>query len=185
MPIYLIVALGNPGAEHQYDRHNAGFMVAEELRRRHGIPAFRSRFQGLVGEGTIRGQKVALLLPMTFMNLSGRSVAEAVHWYKTPVQQLLVLHDEVELPFGDVRIKEGQGLGGHNGLRSLEQTLGTRDFWRLRVGVGRPAEVRRPLVDYVLEPFSEPKEEVLGLIGRAADLVEEWLAARGGGTCPP
>ncbi len=140
-PVYLIAALGNPGSQYQYHRHNVGFMVGEELRRRHGLPSLRSRFKGLAGEGTIAGQRVALLLPMTFMNLSGTSVGEAVRWYKTPVEQLLVIHDEVELPFGDVRLKEGGGLGGHNGLRSIEQSLGSRDFWRLRVGVGRPASV--------------------------------------------
>lgn len=181
---YLIVALGNPGPAHQYDRHNAGFMVGEEFRRRHGLPALRNRFRGLVGEGTVDGRRVVLLLPMTFMNLSGRSVAEAAGWYKTPVERMLVVHDEVELAFGEVRLKEGQGLGGHNGLRSLEGHLGTREFWRLRVGVGRPDDPYRPLVDYVLEPFAEPREEVLALIGRAADLAEEWLAVRGDEECP-
>ncbi len=177
-PVYLIAALGNPGSQYQYHRHNVGFMVGEELRRRHGLPSLRSRFKGLAGEGTVAGQRVALLLPTTFMNLSGTSVGEAVRWYKTPVEELLVIHDEVELPFGDVRLKEGGGLGGHNGLRSIEQSLGSREFWRLRVGVGRPSSSHRPLADHVLEPFSEPREEVLLLIGAAADLAEEWLASR-------
>ena len=183
-PTYLVVALGNPGAEYQFHRHNVGFMVGEELRRRHGLPQLRSRFQGLAGEGTVVGVRVVLLLPMTFMNLSGRAAAEAARWYKIPVERMLVVHDEVELPFGEVRLKEGQGLGGHNGLRSLEQSLGCRDFWRLRVGVGRPDSSGRPLIDHVLAQFSEPREDVLVLIGRAADLAEEWLAARGNGECP-
>jgi len=178
--VYLIVALGNPGAEYQYHRHNVGFMVGEELRRRHGLPALRSRFQGLAAEGTIAGTRVVLLLPTTFMNLSGRAAAEAARWYKIPVERMLVIHDEVELAFGDVRVKEGQGLGGHNGLRSLEQSLGSRDFWRLRVGVGRPESPGKPLIDHVLAPFSEPREEVLSLVARAADEAEQWLAARGG-----
>jgi peptidyl-tRNA hydrolase, PTH1 family len=182
--IYLLVALGNPGPEYQYHRHNIGFMVGEEVRRRHGLPALRSRFQGLTAEGRIAGTKVVLLLPMTFMNLSGRSAAEAARWYKVPVQRMLAIHDEVELAFGDVRLKEGQGLGGHNGLRSLEQSLGSRDFWRLRVGVGRPALPGKPLIDHVLAPFNEPREDVLALIGRAADLAEEWLAARSDASCP-
>jgi PTH1 family peptidyl-tRNA hydrolase len=181
---FLIAALGNPGPEYQRHRHNVGFMVGEELRRRHGIPKLRSRFEALTGEGTIVGQRVALLLPMTFMNLSGRSVGEAVHWHKVPIDRILVIHDEVELPFGEVRLKEGGGLGGHNGLRSIEQALHSREFWRLRAGVGRPDSSRRPLADYVLEPFSEPREEVLLMIGRAADLAEEWLAARGEARCP-
>jgi len=176
--LHLVVALGNPGPEHQHQRHNVGFMVGEELRRRHGLPRLKSRFQGLVGEGTIAGTPVVLLLPMTFMNLSGRSVAEAARKYKIPVGRMLVVHDEVELPFGEVRLKEGQGLGGHNGLRSLEQYLGSRDFWRVRVGVGRPGREGDPLIDHVLASFTEPREEVLRLIGRAADVAEEWLAAR-------
>jgi peptidyl-tRNA hydrolase, PTH1 family len=179
-PVYLLVALGNPGPEYQYHRHNVGFMVGEELRRRHGLPTFRSRFQGLTAEGRIADRRVVLLLPMTFMNLSGRAAAEAGRWYKVPVERMLVIHDEVELAFGDIRLKEGQGLGGHNGLRSVEQSLGTRDFWRLRVGVGRPAAPNKPLIDYVLAPFSEPREDVLTLLGRAADLAEDWLASRGG-----
>jgi PTH1 family peptidyl-tRNA hydrolase len=178
-PIHLVVALGNPGPEHQFQRHNVGFMVGEELRRRHGLPRLRSRFHGLAGEGTIAGLRVLLLLPMTYMNLSGRAVAAAVKKHDIPVERVLAIHDEVELPFGDVRLKEGQGLGGHNGLRSLEESLGTRDFWRVRVGVGRPERERDPLIDYVLAPFTEPREEVLLLIGRAADLAEEWLATRG------
>lgn len=180
---YLIAGLGNPGARYQFDRHNVGFMVAEELRRRHGLPRLRSRFSGLTGEGSIAERRVVLLLPMTFMNLSGESVAEALRRHMIPVGRLLVIHDEVDLPFGEVRLKEGGGLGGHNGLRSLEQHLRTRDFTRLRVGVGRPDDDRRPLADYVLEPFSEPREEILLLIGRAADLAEEWLSGRDGGAC--
>jgi peptidyl-tRNA hydrolase, PTH1 family len=183
-PVYLIVALGNPGPEYQFHRHNVGFMVGEELRRRHDLPQLRGRFNGLTAEGTVGGARVVLLLPMTFMNLSGRAAAEAARWYKISVDRMLVVHDEVELPFGEVRLKEGQGLGGHNGLRSLEQHLGSRDFWRLRVGVGRPAQAGGPLIDHVLAPFDEPREDVLRLIGRAADLAGEWLAARGDRTCP-
>lgn len=176
--LHLVVALGNPGPEHQYQRHNVGFMVGEELCRRHGLPRLKSRLQGLAGEGTIAGTRVLLLLPMTFMNLSGRAVAEAARKHKIPVERMLVVHDEVELPFGEVRLKEGQGLGGHNGLRSLEQCLGSRDFWRVRVGVGRPEREGEPLMEHVLAPFTEPRDDVLRLIGRAADAAEEWLAAR-------
>lgn len=183
-PIYLIVALGNPGPEYQYHRHNAGFMVGEELRRRHGLPRLRSKFQGLTGEGRMAGARVVLLLPMTFMNLSGKAVAEAARKYKVPVERILVIHDEVELPFGEVRLKEGQGLGGHNGLRSLTQSLGSRDFWRVRVGVGRPDEAGLPLIEHVLAPFDEPREEIIALIERAADVADGWLTARGDGSCP-
>ncbi|OFW59863.1 MAG: aminoacyl-tRNA hydrolase [Actinobacteria bacterium RBG_16_64_13] len=178
--MHLVVALGNPGPEYQFHRHNAGFMVGEELRRRHGLPGLRSKYHGLAAEGSMSGTRVLLLLPMTFMNLSGRAAAEAARKHGIPVERMLVIHDEVELPFGEVRLKEGQGLGGHNGLRSLAQSLGSRDFWRLRVGVGRPDQAGNPLLDYVLAPFSEPRDDVLLLIGRAADLADEWLAARGG-----
>ncbi len=177
---YLVVALGNPGPEHQHQRHNIGFMVGEELRLRHGIPRLKARFHGLVGEGVVEGKRIVLLLPMTFMNLSGRAVAEAANKNKIPVERMLVVHDEVELPFGEVRLKEGQGLGGHNGLRSLEQHLGSRDFWRVRVGVGRPDSEGGPLIDHVLARFSEPRETVVALIDRAADMAEEWLATRSG-----
>ena len=183
-PTYLIVALGNPGPEYQFHRHNVGFMVGEELRRRHGLPRLRSRFKGLAGEGTMAGVRAVLLLPMTFMNLSGQAVAAAARKHRIPVERILVIHDEVELPFGETRLKEGQGLGGHNGLRSLEQHLGSRDFWRVRVGVGRPATEGEPLIDHVLAPFSEPREEVLALVRQAADLVDEWLTARADGACP-
>jgi PTH1 family peptidyl-tRNA hydrolase len=179
----LIAGLGNPGAKYQHDRHNVGFMVAEELRRRCGLPEMRSKFDGLLTEGAISGSKSVLLLPMTFMNLSGKSVGQAARWYKVPVERLLVIHDEVELPFGEARLKEGGGLGGHNGLRSIEQHLNSRDFWRLRVGVGRPASGNRPLADFVLEAFNEDREEVQLLIQGAADLAEEWLAARDGELC--
>jgi PTH1 family peptidyl-tRNA hydrolase len=134
-------------------------------------------------EGRVGGARLLLLCPQTFMNASGRSVGEAARKLKIRVGDMLIIHDEVELPFGEVRLKEGQGLGGHNGLRSLEQVLVSRDFWRLRVGVGRPERPGAPLIDHVLTSFDEPREEVLDLINRAADLADEWLAARGG-SCP-
>lgn len=178
--MFLVAGLGNPGPQYQRHRHNVGFMVAEELRRRHGWPTFRARYQGLFGEGVILGRRVGLLLPMTFMNRSGQGVAEAARFYRISVEHVLAIHDEVELPFGEVRLKEGGGLGGHNGLRSMEQHLGSRDFWRVRVGVGRPASSRIALADFVLSDFSEPREEVLLLVSSGADLVEEWLRLDGG-----
>ena len=177
--MFLIAALGNPGPEYQRQRHNVGFMVAEELRLRHGWPAFRMKHQGLFGEGQMVGRRVGLILPMTFMNRSGGAVSEAARFYKIPTEHIMAVHDEVELPFATVRLKEGGGLGGHNGLRSMEQHLGTRDFWRLRVGVGRPTSSRMSLADFVLSDFSEPREEVLLLVSEAADLVEAWLRADG------
>lgn len=174
-PPCLIAALGNPGPRYQRHRHTVGFMVGEELRRRHGWPPLRSRFQGLYGDGQMCGRRVVLLLPMVYMNLSGASVGEASRYYRVPVPCILALHDEVEIPFGDVRLKEGGGLGGHNGLRSMEQSLGSREFWRVRVGVGRPDNPRITLADHVLSDFAEPVDDVLLLVGRAADTAEEWL----------
>jgi peptidyl-tRNA hydrolase, PTH1 family len=178
-PVFLIVGLGNPGPEYQYHRHNAGFMAAEEVRRRHGLPQLREKYHGLAAEGRIGEARVLLLLPMTFMNSSGTSVAEAARKFRVPVERMLIMHDEVELPFGEVRLKEGQGLGGHNGLRSLEQHLKSRDFWRVRIGVGRPEQPQKPLIDHVLASFNEPREQVVALMQRAADLADQWLEARG------
>lgn len=175
--MHLIAALGNPGPEHERQRHNVGFMVGEELRRRAGWGPLRNKFNGLLGEGQFEGSKTVLLLPMTYMNRSGEPVGKAARFYHVPPDRLLVIHDEVELPFGEVRLKEGGGLGGHNGLRSLETVLGTREFWRIRVGVGRPEEKGRSLAAFLLSPFTEPEERVRELIYAGADMAERW--ARG------
>ncbi len=182
--MFLVVALGNPGAEYQRNRHNVGFMVGEELRLRGGWPALRTRFQGLFGDGQLAGERVSVLLPLTFMNRSGQAVAEAARYHRVPPECILAVHDDAELPFGEVRLKEGGGLGGHNGLRSMEERLGTRAYWRVRVGVGRPTSSRISLADFVLSDFSEPREEVLLLIGAAADAVEAWVRAGGSDIAP-
>lgn len=150
-------------------------MVAEELCRRHGWARWTRRFSGLLLQAQLRGRDIILLMPQTYMNLSGTSVGAALRRLRLPVSELLAVHDEVELPFGEVRLKQGGGLGGHNGLRSLEGALGTRDFWRARVGVGRPADPGQDLAEWLLSPFSEPREEVESLIAAAADLVEQWV----------
>jgi peptidyl-tRNA hydrolase, PTH1 family len=175
----LIAALGNPGPQYARQRHNVGFMVADEWRRRHGWGSLRKRFHGLADDGQAVGERVALILPQAFMNRSGAAVHEAAHFYRVDVADVLVVHDEVELAFGDVRLKQGGGLGGHNGLRSVEQYLGSRDFWRVRVGVGKETRPRQQLADYVLSDFSEPRDDVEALIGRAADSIDEWLRAGG------
>ena len=179
LPVFLIAALGNPGPQYARQRHNVGFMVADEWRRRHGWGPLRKRFHGLVDDGQAEGERVALILPQDFMNRSGAAVREAAHFYRVEVAQVLVVHDEVELAFGDVRLKEAGGLGGHNGLRSLEQYLGSRDFWRVRVGVGKETRSGQQLADYVLSNFSEPREAVEDLVARGADLIDEWLRAGG------
>jgi PTH1 family peptidyl-tRNA hydrolase len=167
----LVVGLGNPGAEHARDRHNVGWMVADELARRHGV-SFRAKFSGKLAEVRLDGLRLALLKPETFMNLSGGSVAAAARFFKVSPYSIAVVHDEVDLDPGRLQVRLGGGLAGHNGLRSLRQALGSADFLRVRVGVGRPSRGdRRPVADYVLSPF-EPDEDPDALVARSADAVE-------------
>jgi PTH1 family peptidyl-tRNA hydrolase len=170
----LIAGLGNPGHEHARDRHNAGWMVADELARRHG-GSFRSKFSGRLAEVRLREARLALLEPETYMNESGRSIAAAARFFKVAAEDVLVVHDDVDLDVGRLQARLGGGLAGHNGLRSIATSLGTQDFLRLRIGVGRPARGdRRPVADYVLSPF-EPEDDVDTLVARAADAVESLV----------
>jgi PTH1 family peptidyl-tRNA hydrolase len=166
----LVAGLGNPGREYAATRHNVGFMVADELARRHGA-SFRSKFSGDVADLRLDG-RVGLLKPQTFMNESGRSVGAAVRFYKVAPEALLVVHDEVDLEPGRLQVRLGGGLAGHNGLRSVAQQLGTSEFLRVRVGVGRPERGDpRPVADFVLSPFTADVD-VDNLVARAADAVE-------------
>jgi len=167
----LVVGLGNPGREYARNRHNVGHMVVEELARRHG-GSWRGKFSGRLTEVRIDSHRVALLAPDTYMNDSGRSVKAAAQFFKLEPDAILVVHDESDLDPGRLQARRGGGLAGHNGLRSVAQHLGTQDFLRLRVGVGRPGRGdRRPLADYVLSDF-EPEEDAEALVARAADAVE-------------
>ena len=167
----LVVGLGNPGREYARNRHNVGWMVAEELARRHG-GSWRAKFSGQLAEIRLDGHKVALLKPETYMNESGRSVKAATSFFKLEPDAVLVVHDEGDFDYGRLQARLGGGLGGHNGLRSIAQHLKTQDFMRLRVGVGRPGRGDpRPLADYLLSDFA-PEDDVEGLVGRAADAVE-------------
>ena len=167
----LVVGLGNPGREYATTRHNVGFMVADELARRHG-GSWRSKFSGEVADVRLDGARLALLKPQTFMNDSGRSAAAAAKFYKVEPEDLLAIHDEVDLDFGRMQARLGGGLAGHNGLRSMASALKTPEFLRLRIGVGRPERGdRRPVSDWVLSPF-DPSVDVGSLVGRAADAVE-------------
>lgn len=153
----LFVGLGNPGARHAGNRHNIGFMVVDAIARRHGFPPWRRRFQGVATEGTIAGARVLLLLPGTFMNDSGRAAAEAAHFYKIEPRDILVFHDEVDLPPGKVRVKIGGGIAGHNGLRSISAHIGN-DYRRVRIGVGHPGD--KELVHaHVLNDFAKSECE--------------------------
>jgi PTH1 family peptidyl-tRNA hydrolase len=167
----LVAALGNPGREYADTRHNVGFMVADELALRHGA-SWRAKFSGDLAEMRLEGLRLALLKPQTYMNESGRSVGSAVRFFKVEPETLLVVHDEVDLEPGRLQARLGGGLAGHNGLRSVAQQLGTGDFGRLRIGVGRPERGDpRPVADFVLSPFA-PELDVEGLVARAADAVE-------------
>jgi peptidyl-tRNA hydrolase, PTH1 family len=167
----LVVGLGNPGREHTGNRHNVGWMVVDELARRHD-GTFRSKFDGKLAEVRIDGHKVALLKPETFMNDSGRAVSAAARFFKLDPDAVLVVHDESDLELGRLQARLGGGLAGHNGLRSVAAGLGTPDFLRLRVGVGRPGRGdRRSLADYVLSDF-EPHEDEERLVAAAAEAVE-------------
>lgn len=167
----LVVGLGNPGREYARTRHNAGWLVVEELARRHG-GSWKSKFSGQLAEIRLEGHKLALLKPETYMNDSGRSVKAAMQFFKLEPDTVLVVHDESDLPLARLQARLGGGLAGHNGLRSVAQHLGTPDFLRIRVGVGRPERGDpRKLADYVLANF-EPHEDAEQLVARAADAVE-------------
>lgn len=167
----LVVGLGNPGARHARNRHNIGFMAAEAIARRHGFTPFRNRFKGEVAEGTIAGERRLLLKPQTFMNLSGEAVAAAAHFFKLPPEEIVVIHDELDLKPGKLRVKRGGGNAGHNGLRSIDALLGP-DFWRVRIGIGHPG-VRELVLPYVLQNFAA--EELDLWVGPLLDAMAETI----------
>jgi PTH1 family peptidyl-tRNA hydrolase len=167
----LVVGLGNPGRDYVRNRHNVGWMVVDELARRHG-GSWRGKFSGQLAEVRIDGHKIALLKPETYMNESGRAVQAAARFFKIEPDAILVVHDEGDFDLGRLQARRGGGLAGHNGLRSIAQQLGTSDFLRLRIGVGRPERGDpRPLADYVLSDF-EPHDDAEKLVAKAADAVE-------------
>jgi PTH1 family peptidyl-tRNA hydrolase len=170
----LVAGLGNPGRGYETTRHNVGWLVMDELARRHG-GSFRSKFSGRLAELRINGKRVALLKPETYMNESGRSLGAAARFFKTEPDALLVVHDDVDLEPGRLQARAGGGLAGHNGLRSIAAALGTKEFLRLRIGVGRPGRGdRRSVSDYVLSGFG-PDEDVDALVTRSADAVETLI----------
>jgi PTH1 family peptidyl-tRNA hydrolase len=167
----LIAGLGNPGARYERDRHNVGWMVVDEIARRLDV-SFKSKFDGRIGETRLGDHRLALLKPETYMNESGRSISAAARFFKVASEDVLVVHDDVDLELGRLQARAGGGLGGHNGLRSIAQALGTPEFLRLRIGVGRPGRGDpRDVADYVLAPF-EAHEDRDDLVARAADAVE-------------
>jgi len=176
---WLVVGLGNPGSEYEGTRHNIGFEIARVLAARWGLSKLKSAYSGLFASGRTGpgGPRVGLLLPQTYMNEAGRSVSPARGALKVPVERVLVLHDEIDLPFGEIRVRLGGGLAGHNGLKSLKAGLGSADFARVRVGVDRPPTTDPDRVAaYVLARFREPKADVELLIEQAADAAERVIS---------
>jgi peptidyl-tRNA hydrolase, PTH1 family len=169
----LLVGLGNPGERYVGNRHNIGFMTLQAIAKRHGIGPWRRRFQGVACEGPIAGERALLLLPGTFMNDSGRAVAEAVNFYKLPLDAVTVFHDEIDLPPAKVRVKTGGGIAGHNGLRSISEHIGN-DYRRVRIGVGHPGN-KDMVQHYVLNDFAKSEqgwvEALLDIMADNADLL--------------
>lgn len=164
----LVVGLGNPGSEYRNTRHNIGFMVVEAFAREHGISLAGRKFEAVWGKGAVNGVEVLAAMPQTYMNLSGSSVWRLADFYQIHGEDILVVHDDMDLPFGRIRVKEKGGHAGHNGLRSIISSLGGGDFTRLRIGIGRPAHTA---TDHVLGGFSQPEREEL------ADIVREAVKA--------
>ena len=173
---WLVAGLGNPGPGYAGNRHNAGFLVADLLAARMGIRFRAGKYQAAVADGRLAGRPVTLAKPMTFMNAAGGPVAGLAGYYRLPLSQLVVIHDELDLPFGTIRLKLGGGDNGHNGLRSLTTSLGSRDYYRVRFGIGRPPGRMDPAV-FVLRDFSAAERKELPLlVDRAADAVAALLA---------
>ena len=169
----LLVGLGNPGARYVGNRHNVGFLAVQEIAKRHGIGPWRRRFAGVACEGPLGGVRSLLLLPGTYMNESGRAVAEAAHFYKLAPAQITVVHDEIDLPPGKVRVKIGGGIAGHNGLRSISEHIGN-DYRRVRIGVGHPGD-KDMVQHYVLSDFAKSDrgwvDALIAIIGDNAELI--------------
>jgi PTH1 family peptidyl-tRNA hydrolase len=174
--LLLVAGLGNPGREYARNRHNAGYLVVDELARRHG-GSWKSKFSGQLAEIKVGDEKLVLLKPETYMNESGRSVGAAARFFKIEPEDVVVVHDEGDFDLGRLEVKHGGGLAGHNGLRSIAQELGTQDFTRLRIGVGRPERGDpRSLADYVLADF-DAHDDADALVQRAADAFESYAAS--------
>ena len=178
--MWLLVGLGNPGASYRHHRHNIGFMAVEAIAHRHNFSDWKKKFQGEVADGVVNGDKVLLLKPQTFMNLSGQSVQAAAAFHKIPLDHVIVFHDELDLAPGKVRVKQGGGAGGHNGLRSMDEHLGP-DYWRVRLGIGHPGD-KDMVSPYVLGNFAKEDQMWLDkLLDSAAAEVPRLLSGDNNG----
>ncbi|MGG0240947.1 aminoacyl-tRNA hydrolase [Bacillus rhizoplanae] len=173
----LIVGLGNPGREYELTRHNIGFMAVDELSKRWNIPLNEQKFKGLFGAGFVNGEKVILLKPLTYMNLSGESIRPLMDYYKIDIEDFVVMYDDLDIPVGKLRLRMKGSAGGHNGVKSTIAHLGTQEFQRIRMGIDRPKNGMK-VVDYVLGRFTvDEMPEVERAIEKSADACEEWLKA--------
>lgn len=171
--MFLIVGLGNPGPQYRHHRHNVGFMVLDRLHARIGASEWREKHNGLVGKGVLAGREVLLLKPQTYMNLSGRAVLSAVSQHRLAPTDVIVVHDDIDLPFGQVRVKVGGGHGGHNGLRDISAAIGP-DYTRVRIGIGRPTT--GTVEAFVLSPFSQDEQSELDrILDRAVEAIESLV----------
>lgn len=171
----LIVGLGNPGPRYAHTRHNVGFWVIDRLSEQWGIPVNKERWKGLSGSGRVGTESVTLLKPMTYMNLSGESVRPAMDWLKCNVEDVLIIYDDMDLPPGHLRLRLKGSSGGHNGVKSVIQHLGTQSIKRIKIGIGRP-QGPQPIPDYVLSPFApDERDSIVAAVRRAADAVTRWV----------
>lgn len=171
----VMIGLGNPGKKYEKTRHNIGFMAIDRLADKLMIPLNETKFKSIYGSGIVNGEKVFLMQPQTFMNLSGESVRAFLDFYKLTTDDMLVLYDDLDLPVGQIRLREKGGHGGHNGIRSLIQHLGTKEFKKIRLGIGRPT-TSISIVDYVLQDFAKQEmQQIEDVIDRATDACEAWI----------
>ncbi|MBC2147969.1 aminoacyl-tRNA hydrolase [Listeria booriae] len=169
----MIVGLGNPGKKYERTRHNVGFMVVDELSFRHQTPWKKSKFNGMISNIVVNGEKALLVKPLTFMNLSGECVRPLMDYYDIPVEDVLIVYDDLDLPTGKIRLRQKGGAGGHNGMKSLIQHLKTQEFNRIRVGVDRPAN--GDVINYVLGDFPKAEQpDIIAAIKQSADAIEAW-----------
>ncbi len=175
-PPFMIVGLGNPGREYEKNRHNVGFMAVDHFIDKRGFSGKAVKSKAVLTDGTLFGKKLYLVKPQTYMNLSGEAVGALMRFYKIPTDHLIVIHDDLDLPFGTIRIRPGGGAGGQKGVNSIIQRLGTKEFHRMRMGIGRPPGRMDP-ADYVLQNFSKDESEELPfLFNKVVDILESWIS---------
>jgi len=171
----LIVGLGNPGSEYEHTRHNIGFEVIDALSEANGLPLDKLKFNAQFGKGKIEGMDILLVKPLTYMNLSGEALSPIMNFYQVTIEDILVVYDDLDLPIGKIRLREKGSAGGHNGIKSIIQHLGSQDFKRIRVGIGRPSG-REKVIDYVLKRFNkEDQPTVDSAVDQSRQACEEWL----------